>query len=96
MFSVSGQPHTRIANSTDNMDISAYADHEWVHSSWYFPANNTVYALTHNEYHCDRVGCPAWPNTNNLNFMSAVTLMQVRAGMFGRGGGRGAGQMACY
>jgi hypothetical protein len=69
------------------MDISAYADHEWVHSSWYFPANNTVYALTHNEYHCDRVGCPAWPNTNNLNFMSAVTLMQVRAGMFRVGGG---------
>ena len=59
------------------MDLAAYADHEWLHSSWYFPGNNTLYALTHNEYHCDREGCPVWPNTGNLNFMSAVTLMQV-------------------
>lgn len=64
------------ANSTNDMDMSHFADHEWVHSSWYFPSNRSIYALTHNEYHCDREGCPAWPNATGLSFVSGVTLME--------------------
>lgn len=64
------------ANSTNNMDISMYANHEWIHSSWYFAGNNSIYALTHNEYHCDRPGCPVWPNPGDLFMITGVTLMQ--------------------
>ncbi len=68
---------TLYANSTNDMDISLFADHEWVHSSWYFPNNNSVYALTHNEYHCDRPGCPAgFPPPSGYGFVTGVTLMQ--------------------
>lgn len=68
------------ANSTDNMDITLFANHEWIHSTVYFPENNTIYALTHNEYHCDRNGCPCYPQCDGipnyeLGFVTGVTLM---------------------
>jgi len=73
------------ANSTNNMDITAFDNHEWIHSSVFFPENNTVYALTHNEYHCDREGCPCYPNcdgipASQLGFLTGVTLMQSMDG----------------
>lgn len=64
------------ANSTDAMDMSLFADHEWIHSSVFFPSNGSVYALTHNEYHCDRPGCPLWPDVPaGMGFVTGVTLM---------------------
>ncbi len=45
------------ANSTNNMDISLFANHEWIHSTWVMEDNMTVFALTHNEYHCGECFC---------------------------------------
>lgn len=68
---------TVTANSTFDMNMANFADHEWVHSTWFFPENNTLIALTHEEYHCDRIGCPIWP-TQSGSFLTGVTLFQSK------------------
>lgn len=61
------------ANSTRLAAFSLYANYEWVHSSWYFSANNTAVALTHMEWDCKGPEtCPYYGQ--GYSFFSGVTL----------------------
>jgi len=62
------------ANSTRHQAFGEYANYEWIHSSWYFSANNTVYALTHMEWDCKSADTCAFYG-QGYTFFSAVTLM---------------------
>jgi hypothetical protein len=62
------------ANSTRHQSFSEYANYEWIHSTYYFPGNNTVYALTHMEWDCKSAStCPYYGY--GYSFFSGVTLM---------------------
>jgi hypothetical protein len=55
--------------------LADYANHEWVHSLYYFSENNTLVALTHMEYHCESAAlCPLYTNFSGDSWFSAVTL----------------------
>ena len=62
------------ANSTREQSFAAYANYEWLHSSYYFSANNSIVALTHMEWDCkDPASCAFYGEP--YTFFSAVTLM---------------------
>ena len=63
------------ANSTRAQAFESFANYEWIHSSWYFSANNSVYALTHMEWDCKSAQSCAFYGLG-YSFFSAVTLMR--------------------
>jgi hypothetical protein len=63
------------ANSTNDPVWPDYASHEWVHSLVAFPENNTIYALTHMEIHCEEPPAPYCPYLGkDYSFFTAITL----------------------
>lgn len=61
------------ANSTRHASFAELANYEWIHSTWYFPINNTAVALTHMEWDCKGPESCPWFGMG-YSFFSAVTL----------------------
>lgn len=65
---------TLYANSSREQAFEAFADYEWLHSTWSF-ANSSVYALTHMEWDCKDPQTCAFFGLG-FSFFSAITLMR--------------------
>jgi hypothetical protein len=63
------------ANSSRIQNMASFANYEWIHSSVYFPGNNSVYALTHMEWDCKGQDTCAF-YSDGYSFFTGVTLLE--------------------